>query len=149
MVEQSSDDSGAEPEGARGVPVTIRGAGAAAALEGAIGVIVAIVLIVRGASGVDHSTTNSYGTAAWFVIFGGAVLAAGIALFVGKRWGRAIAVIAGILLLPAAWYMISSHQPQFGIPLGLLALIGLGLLFSPPASRWMAQGYDSSIGASD
>ncbi|WP_067676111.1 hypothetical protein [Nocardia miyunensis] len=129
------------------MPGTVRGAGALAALEGAIGVIVAIVLVVRGLSGADQSKVSAYGTAAWFVILGGAVLAAGIALFLGRRWGRAIAVIAQILLLPVAWYMIEGHQLQFGIPLGLIALAGLGLLFAPASSRWMAQGYDSSIGS--
>nr|WP_221333017.1 hypothetical protein [Nocardia transvalensis] len=113
-----------------------------AALEGAAGVVVAIVLLVRGLGGVDQSQTSAYGTAAWFVIFGGAVLAAGLGLLRGRRWGRAIAVIAQILLLPVSWYMING-QPQFGIPLGLVALVGLGLLFSPPSTRWAAEVYDT------
>ncbi|MQY20028.1 hypothetical protein [Nocardia macrotermitis] len=129
------------------VPNTVRGAGALAALEGVAGVIVAIVLVVRGLSGVDQSKVSAYGTAAWFLILGAAVLAAGIGLFRGRRWGRAIAVIAQVLLLPVAWYMLEGGQAQFGIPLGLVALAGLGLLFAPPSSRWMAQGYDSSIGS--
>ncbi len=147
MAKQNSDDSGTESGVRRGVPATVRGAGAVSMLEGAFGLILAIVFIVRGVSGADQSKTSGYGTAGWFVIFGGAVLAAGVGLFLGKRWGRAIAVIANILLLPAAWYMISGNLVPLGIPLGVVALVGLGLLFSPPSSRWMAQGYDSSIGS--
>ncbi|WP_280382331.1 hypothetical protein [Nocardia wallacei] len=125
------------------VPSTVRAAGALAALEGGIGVIVAIVLVVRGLTGADQSLTSAYGTAAWFAVLGGAVLAAGIALLLGRRWGRAIAVIAQILLLPVSWYMIGS-QPQFGIPLGLVALVALGLMFSPPSTRWAAEVYDTA-----
>ncbi|MBF6174649.1 hypothetical protein IU476_24560 [Nocardia blacklockiae] len=124
------------------MPSTVRAAGALAALEGGIGVIVAVVLVVRGLTGVDQSLTSAYGTAAWFLILGGAVLAAGIALLRGRRWGRGIVMIAQILLLPVSWYMIGG-QPQFGIPLGLVALVALGLLFSPPSTRWAAEVYDT------
>lgn len=126
------------------VPNTIRAAGALTALEGTVGVVVAIVFIVRAATGADQHVVNGYGTAAWLAILGGAVLAAGIGLFLGRRWGRAIAVIANLLLLPPAWYMITSHQPFFGIPLGLIAIAGLVCLFAPPSSRWMAAGYEFS-----
>ncbi|MBL1076281.1 hypothetical protein JK358_17930 [Nocardia sp. 2] len=127
-----------------GVPGTVRAAGVLVALEGAIGVTVAIVLIVRGLTGADQHVVNGYGTAAWLVILAGAVLAAGVALYLGKRWGRAIAVLANLLLLPPAWYMFTSHQPVFGIPLGIAAVVALGLLFAPASSQWMAAGYDTS-----
>ena len=117
-------------------PSTVRAAGALATVEGLIGVIIAIVLAVQG----DDKT--AYGTAAWFVILAGAVLAAGIGLLRGRRWGRAIVVIAQILLLPAAWYMLSSHRLELAIPVGLAALVTLGLIFSPPSVRWMAEAYD-------
>lgn len=126
------------------VPGTVKAAGALVALEGAAGVIVAIVLTVRAATGSDQHVVNGYGTAAWLAILAGAVLAAGIGLLRGKRWGRAIAVIANLLLLPPAWYMITSHQPGFGIPLGVLALAALVLLFAPASSQWMAAGYDTA-----
>ena len=138
MVKRNAEE-GAGPER---VPATVRAAGALAGVEGGIGVIVAIVLLVRGLTGVDQSATSAYGTAAWFAIFGGAVLAAGLGLLRGRRWGRAIAVIAQILLLPVSWYMIRG-QPQFGIPLGLVALVALGLLFAPPSTRWAADIYDA------
>ncbi|WP_051498971.1 hypothetical protein [Nocardia sp. BMG51109] len=138
MAKRNAEEgAGREP-----VPGTVRAAGALAALEGGVGVVVAIVLVVRGVTGVDQSLTSAYGTAAWFVIFGGAVLAAGIGLLRGRRWGRAIVVIAQILLLPVSWYMIGG-QPQYGIPLGLAALVTLGLLFSPPSTRWAAEVYEA------
>ena len=123
-------------------PKPIRWAGALVAAEGAVACIVAVVLIVRGLLGHDQSQASGYGTAIWFVILGGAVLAGGLALITGRRWGRAIAVVAQVLLLPVVWALLTdSHQPFFGVLLGVVVVAGLGLLFSPPASQWMAQEY--------
>ncbi|MFD0363750.1 hypothetical protein ACFQZZ_20065 [Nocardia sp. GCM10030253] len=125
-----------------GVPTTVRGAGGLVTLEGCVAVITAIVLVVRGLLGHDQSAASGYGTAAWFGILGGAVLAAGIGLLLGRRWGRAIAVIAQLLLLPVAWSLLTdSHQPVYGALLGVVAIAALVLLFAPPSSRWMAQEY--------
>lgn len=134
-------DSGKD-EVSAGVPATVRGAGGLVALEGAVAVVVAIVLIVRGLLGHDQSAASGYGTAAWFGILGGAVLAAGIGLFLGHRWGRAIAVIAQVLLLPVTWSLLTdSHQPVLGALLGLVVAGALVLLFAPASNRWMAEVY--------
>lgn len=131
-----------EEKAADGVPVTVRGAGGLVSLEGAVAVIFALVLLVRGLLGHDQSQTSGYGTAAWFGILGGAVLAAGIGLLLGHRWGRAIATIAQILLLPVTWSLLTdSHQPVYGAILGVVVLGALVLLFSPASNRWMAQEY--------
>ncbi|MEU4342987.1 hypothetical protein AB0H00_17200 [Nocardia sp. NPDC023852] len=125
-----------------GVPTTVRSAGGVVTLEGVAAVVVAVVLVVRGLLGHDQSATSGYGTAAWFGILGGAVLAAGIGLLLGKRWGRAIAVIAQLLLLPVTWSLLTdSHQPAYGALLGIAAVTALVLLFAPPSTRWMAQDY--------
>ncbi|QHE71935.1 putative membrane protein [Rhodococcus sp. WAY2] len=111
-------------------------------LEGAVAVGVAVVLVVRGLLGHDQSVSSGYGTAAWFAILGGAVLAAGVALIFGRRWGRAIAIVAQLLLLPVAWSLLTdSHQPVFGVLLGVVVIGALGCLFSSPTSKWMAAEY--------
>ncbi|MGQ4599274.1 hypothetical protein [Nocardia sp. R6R-6] len=128
--------------GSADVPVTVRVAGGLVTLEGAVAVVAAIVLVVRGLLGHDQTAASGYGTAAWFGLLGGAVLAAGIGLLLGKRWGRAIAVIAQLLLLPVTWSLLTdSHQPLYGALLGLVAVTALVLLFAPPSTRWMAQDY--------
>ena len=122
-------------------PTPVRGAGLIVAVQGAAALVVAAVLVVRGLAGADQRVVNGLGTAVWFVVVGGGVLAAGRALVVGKRWGRGLAVFAQLLLLPVAWYLaVGSHQPAFGIPLGIVALTVLVLLFSPAAVRWAAGG---------
>ena len=139
--------AGADPDVSARIPATIRGAGALASLEGLIGLGIAVALVVHGSSGAHDgirgpgASAQPYGTAAWFAILAAAVLAAGVSLIRGRRWGRAIVVIAQVLLLPVAWNMVSSHRLELAIPIGLAALVTLGLTFAPPSAQWMARGY--------
>ena len=122
-------------------PTTVRAAGWIVAAQGVAALVVAAVLVVRGIAGADQHVVNGLGTAVWFTLAGGVVLAAGRALVIGKRWGRGLAVFTQLLLLPVAWYLaVGSHQPAFGIPVGVVALTTLILLFTPAAVRWAAGG---------
>ena len=129
-------------------PSTVRQAAVVVGLEGAALVGVAVVLVARHLSGVeDQPWLSGYGTAAWFAIMGAGVLAAGWALWTGRRWGRGIAVFAQLLLLPVAWYMgVGSGQWAYGIGVGVVALAALGLLFSPATIQWLG-AQDSSASA--
>ncbi|SNT33841.1 hypothetical protein [Rhodococcoides kyotonense] len=123
-------------------PATFRSAGVLVAVEGVVALVAAVVLLVRALEGSDRTTANGYGTAGWFAVIGVAVLAAGIALIAGRRWGRAIALVVQLLLLPVVWALLTdSHQPLYGAVLGAGVLAILVLLFSPPSSRWMAAEY--------
>jgi len=122
-------------------PASVRGAGLIVAVQGVTALVVAVVLLFRALGGADQRVVNGFGTAAWFALVGAAVLAAGCALLVGKRWGRGLAVFAELLLLPVAWYVaVGSHRPLVGIPVGIVALTVLALLLSPPAVRWVTGG---------
>jgi hypothetical protein len=122
-------------------PATVRGAGFVVVVQGAAALVVAAVLVVRAIAGADQRAVNGLGTAVWFVLVGGVVLAAGRALVLGRRWGRGLGVFTQLLLLPVAWYLaVGSHRPAFGVPLGIVALTVLVLLFSPAAVRWAAGG---------
>jgi hypothetical protein len=117
----------------------VRYAGIAAAAQGVVALVVAIVLVVRGLAGADQHIVNGFGTAGWFAVVGAAVLSAGWALITGRRWGRGIAVFANLLLLPVAWYIARSHQPGYAVALGGVAIAVLAMLFSPPALRWASR----------
>ncbi|SPM28477.1 hypothetical protein MTAB308_1964, partial [Mycobacterium terramassiliense] len=128
-------------------PSVVRGAGLLVAVQGVAALVVAAALVVRGLAGADQRVVSGspasgwypQGTALWFVLVGGVVLAAGRALVLGKRWARGLGVFTQLLLLPVAWYLaVGSHRPAFGIPLGVLAATVLVLLFSPAALRWAA-----------
>jgi peptidoglycan/LPS O-acetylase OafA/YrhL len=116
----------------------VRQAAVLVSLEGATGVVAALVYLVSGFSRAEEAGLNKFGTAAWFAIVGGGVLAAGWALWTGRRWGRGIAVFAQLLLLPVTWYVaVGSHQWFYGIPVAVIALTALLLLFSPSALQWL------------
>ncbi len=119
------------------------------AVQGIAGVFAAIVYVVSGIRGGDEPGLNMFGTAAYFVIIGGAVLAAGGALWTGRRWGRGVAVFAQLLLLPVAWYLaVGSGRWIYGIGVAVVALVTLVLLFSPSAVQWLsAQDSDSAPSA--
>lgn len=123
------------------VPGAVRAGGLIVAVQGGAALLMALFLVVRAGAGADQRVVNGLGTAAWFTVVGGAVLAAGTGLIRGRRWGRGLAVFAQLLLLPIGWYAaVGSHLPVPGIGLGLMALTVLGLLFSPAALRWAAAG---------
>jgi peptidoglycan/LPS O-acetylase OafA/YrhL len=122
-------------------PTTVRIAGWIVVVQGVAALVVAVVLVVRGIAGADQHVVNGLGTAIWFILAGGVVVAAGRALVIGKRWGRGLAVFTQLLLLPVAWYLaVGSHQPAFGIPAGVVALTALILLLTPAAVRWATGG---------
>lgn len=145
MVEHEVTDGDQQDSGDRvptGIPTMVRVAGGLVALEGLAGVITAIVLVVRAMTGHDQTVASGVGTAMWFAVLFGGVLAAGIALLTGRRWGRAIAVIAQVLLLPVVWSLLTdSHQPVYGSLLGIVVVGAIVALFAPASSRWMAQDY--------
>ncbi|MEO3756720.1 hypothetical protein ABGB19_00285 [Mycobacterium sp. B14F4] len=119
-------------------PTTVRQAAVLVALEGAAGLIAAVVYVISGLGGTDEPGLNKFGTAGWFVIIGGGVLAAAWALWTGRRWGRGIAVFAQLLLLPVSYYVaVGSHQWAYGIPIAAIAIATLAMLFSRSAVEWV------------
>jgi peptidoglycan/LPS O-acetylase OafA/YrhL len=130
-------------------PTPVRKAAVLVALEGVAGLLAAVVYVLSGFGGSDDPGMNKFGTAVWFAIIGGAVLAAGLALWTGRRWGRGVAVFAQLLLLPVSWYIaVGSHQWLYGIPVGIVALVVLALLFSPSAVQWLGR-QDSDDASAD
>jgi len=128
-------------------PTAVRQAAALVLLEGAAGLVAAVVFVARGFGGADQHIVNGFGNAAWFTVIGGGVFAAGWALWTGRRWGRGPAVFLQLLLLPVTWYVaVGSHQWFYGIPVALVALAALLLLFSPSTLQWLAAdaGQDSA-----
>ncbi|MEO9329898.1 hypothetical protein [Gordonia aurantiaca] len=119
-------------------PRQIRIAGAVTLAQGLIGIVIAIVLVIRALAGHEETAISGYGTAAWFAIIFGGVAVGGAALWSGRRWGRSIAMVAQILLLPVAYYLYTSHVAVASVPVALVAVFVLVMLFSPPSVRWLA-----------
>nr|WP_313798178.1 MULTISPECIES: hypothetical protein [Dietzia] len=130
------------PAGPRiAIPGPVRLAGWIASAQGLIGVGIAVILLVRAIGGHREETVviSGYGTAVWFAILGGGLLAAGLGLLRGRRWGRGLVVIAELLLLFVAWYVgVGSHQYLAGIALAVVCASALVALFRRDAVEWYA-----------
>lgn len=121
------------------IPESVRRAAMLVALQGAAGVVAAVVFVIRGFAGADQHIVNGFGNAAWFGLFGAALLAAAWALWTGRRWGRGIAIYAQMLLLPVSWYIgVGSHQWAYAIPVAVVSVLVLVLLFSPATVKWVS-----------
>lgn len=125
-------------------PDTVRRAAALVALQGAVGVVAAVAFAVRAAAGADQHIVSGLGNTAWFGLFGAALLAAGWALWTGRRWGRGLAVYAQMLLLPVSWYVgVGSHRWFYAAAVALVSVLIVVLLFSRSALQWLASSDNS------
>lgn len=125
--------AGPDGEVVRGrVPAALRVAGGLVALEGA-GLVAMAAVAVGHDPGIDIPIV-------WFALFGLVVFVAGAALFVGWKWGlwRAIAIIIQLPLLLAAFGLLFSLDDRvYGVAIGAVAGLVVGLLFVPSARRWL------------
>ncbi|AFM16201.1 hypothetical protein Mycch_1399 [Mycolicibacterium chubuense NBB4] len=130
-------------------PRAVRIAGGIAVAQGTLAIVMAVVLTVRELAGHREVAISGYGTAVWFVIMGSAVIAAGWALWTGRRWGRGIAVFANLLLLGVAWYVFSSGQLLYAVAVAAVSVAVLALLFSPPVLHWLGHPDSASSESSE
>lgn len=121
------------------MPRAVRVAGTIVALQGGLALVTAIVLTFREASGHREAGISGYGTAAWFVIMGAGVLAAGWALWTGRQWGRGIAVFVNLLLLGVAFYVFTSGQLGYAVLVAVVSVAVLALLFNSSTVHWLTQ----------
>lgn len=121
-----------------GVPTTVRRAAALVAVQGALGVLAALVYLVRGMTGADRHVVDGFGNAGWFGLFGALLLGAAWALWTGRRWGRGIAIYAQMLLLPVSWYAgVGSHRWVYAVPVAVVSVLIVVLLFSRSTIQWL------------
>lgn len=124
-------------------PPTVRRAAVLVGLQGVLAAAGAVVFLIRAMAGADAHIVSGFANAAWFGLFGAALLGAAWALWTGRRWGRGIAVFAQMLLLPVCWYVgVGSHRWVYALSAALVCLVILVLLFAPATLRWLS--YDSA-----
>lgn len=129
-----------------GVPTPVKYAGYLAMLQSFIGLGYAAILIYReiigerDASIVTDTDTRAgligYGTAIYFIIIFGAILAGAISMNSGRRWGRGPVAMLEMFLLVVAYYMWSAGQPVWAGLTAVSAVLGLGLLFNSKSLAW-------------
>jgi hypothetical protein len=122
---------------ASAAPPSVRGAGVLVGVQGLAGIAFAVALLVRAFGGGSTTGSNLFGEAAYFAVLGGAVLACGIGLLLGKTWARTPSTVVEILLLGVSWYAIGpSGRPELGLPVAGLCVLVLVLLFVAPSREW-------------
>lgn len=122
-------------------PMVVRYAGIYGIIQGVVGVIYGLVLVIREAGGVHDPGISGYATAAWFLILFGAIVVCGIFLYRGRAWGRGPIVMLQICLMPVAYYMFTSGRPELAVPTILILVLGLVLLFNPTAVNWWTMNH--------
>jgi hypothetical protein len=123
-------------------PGTVRAAGVIVALEGVVAIAWGVIELVRGITGAAESSRGAYGMAFWMLPIGAAVLAGGIALLRAQRWGRTLGVLTNLLLgFAGISGAFSQGRPEIGVPMIIVAVVVLGLMFSPPTVAWLEGEY--------
>lgn len=118
------------------LPRQVWWAGVLVALEGLVGLGVAVAILLR-AVGADALNGNLLGETGFFGLIGGAVLVAGVGLTTGRRGARTPAIVTQLLLFPVVYSLLGpSRQLLLGAVAGVYVLITFLLLISEPARRW-------------
>ena len=122
-------------------PITVKVAGGVIAAEGVGAAAMGLLGLVHGFTG---SGRLGFGLAFWMLPVGAALIAAGIGLVRGKRWGRAIGVLMSVMIAGAGVSgAFSQGRPLIGVPLIALGAVVLLLLFAPATVAWLDGEYGS------
>ncbi|RTL67411.1 MAG: hypothetical protein EKK42_13745 [Pseudonocardiaceae bacterium] len=125
-------------------PPQIRLAGIVVALQGLVGIVFGVVLLVRGL-GADVPLRYVLGEMGYFVVVGVACVAIGIGLLRGRRWARSPAIVVELLLLPVVYSLLGpSKQIVWGIVVGVVVIATFLLLISERSRVWALDLHDRS-----
>lgn len=125
-------------------PPQIRLAGVVVALQGLVGIVFGVVLLVRGL-GADAPVRYVLGETGYFVLIGVACVAIGIGLLRGRRWARSPAIVVELLLLPVVYSLLGpSKQIVWGIVVGVVVIATFLLLISERSRVWALDLHDRS-----
>lgn len=122
------------------LPPSVRWAGWLGLVEGLVGVVIGVLMVVRDIRGVEDegAVISGWGTGLWFLVFGGIVAAAGWFLSRGRRWGRGPVVMLNMIFILVAVFMFSSGRPELAVPTALVGIFAFGCLFHKDAVDWAA-----------
>jgi hypothetical protein len=119
------------------VPENVKVAGVLVAVQGLVGVVVAVVLGVRAVGAEGPRGYYGFAEAGIFLLMAGAVAGLGYGLVRGVHGCRTPAIVIQLLLFPVIYYTLGpSRQLFWGIVCGLYVLLTFLMLISEQSRRW-------------
>ncbi|GAY09919.1 hypothetical protein [Pseudonocardia sp. N23] len=144
MTSESEPPAAAAARPAPQTPPQVRLAGVVVALQGLVGVVFGVVLLVRGL-GAGAGVRFVLGETGYFVLIGVACVAIGVGLLRGRRWARSPAIVVELLLLPVVYSLLGpSKQIVWGIVVGAVVIATFLLLISERSREWALDLHDRS-----
>lgn len=109
--------------------------------ECVLGLGYGVFLVVRDLMGYrdQAAVISGWGTALWFFLIFGAVMAGAVMLLRGARWGRGPIIMLNLCLAGVSYYMFTSGALSLAIPTALCAIAALFCMFHPKAVDWAAR----------
>ena len=127
-------------------PNTVR---AAAVLEGAEGlgaVAFGAYTGIETAAGAAVDPASAIGVTVLALGGGLGMLGCARGLLRGNQWSRAPAVLTQLFALPVAWSLWQSERFEIAIPMGVIAVLALIAVLSPPSTAWLLRTDDETDG---
>jgi hypothetical protein len=122
MVDSANTSRNRPPEPSNAI---YRAASLLAAIEGFILILIALFLVVNSFFSQVSELDALLAEIAFSILAGLGLIVASRGLKSRKNWGRAPVVIANLIALPVAYYLITSKEIFFGAALGAIALASL------------------------
>ncbi|MES9542045.1 hypothetical protein [Actinomadura sp. NPDC000600] len=123
-------------------PFTVQAAAALEAVEGAAAVGFGVFTGVETAAGAAVDPASGIGVTVLALAGGLGMLGCARGLLRAAQWSRAPSVLTQLFALPVAWSLWQSDQPAIAIPLGVVAVLALIAVLSPPTTAWLIEDHD-------
>ncbi|GAA2419371.1 hypothetical protein GCM10010191_33040 [Actinomadura vinacea] len=120
-------------------PQTVNAAAALEAAEGATAIGSGLFVGWEVINGTAVDPATAIGVTVFALGGGAGMLACARGLLRAEPWSRAPTVITQLFALPIAWSLWQSDQPAIAVPLGLVAVLALITVLSPPSTDWLVQ----------
>jgi hypothetical protein len=117
------------------VPREVVGAAGLSAVEGLILVGIAVLLVVKTATGHPHSVLGALSSALIALLGAACLLGLARPVLQLRRWARTPIVVLQVLWLPSGFSLaFQAGRPEYGVPMLVFGLTVL-VLFGTPAAR--------------
>ncbi|QFG27435.1 hypothetical protein F7P10_32145 [Actinomadura sp. WMMB 499] len=123
-------------------PATVSAAAGLEAVEGLAAVGYGAYVGVETAIGDPVDPMSAIGVTVLALAGGIGMLACARGLLRADQWSRAPTVLTQLFALPVAWSLWQSEQFALGLPLGIVAVLTLIAVLSPPSTAWLITDHD-------